>query len=320
MTFRSMASEMALPNAGILDRLLGELEDPPLRLDGGRVEDPDAGRRAERLHVVRPHAIDDVELAGPQRGDAGRQLRDEPERHLLDLGDAGLPVVGVGVEDDLLAVGPAPELERAGPDRLLEEGLLVRGGRLGEHPQHREVSRQRAERLLGRHDDGEVAVLLDVLDVLVHERLDQLRVVADALERVDDAVRGERGAVVELDALPQVEPPRRVVHGRPRLREAGHELRVVRHLDQRVVDVAEDRGRRDRVVVRRVEREHPLGEAGDDLALSGLGGRRARPGAGRGEGGARADQDLAPGELGRVLGGRHQRASWQAPRAGSVWS
>ena len=30
-------------NAGILDRLLGELEDPPLRLDGRRVEDPDAG-------------------------------------------------------------------------------------------------------------------------------------------------------------------------------------------------------------------------------------------------------------------------------------
>ena len=109
------------------------------------------------------------------------------------------------------------------------------------------------------------------------------------------AVNGR--AVVELDALPQVEPPRRVVHGRPRLREARHELRVVRHLDQRVVDVAEDRGRRDGVVVRRIEREHPLGQAGDDLALSGLGGRRARPGAGRGEGGARADQDLAPGDL-----------------------
>ena len=109
------------------------------------------------------------------------------------------------------------------------------------------------------------------------------------------AVNGR--AVVELDTLPQVEPPRRVVHGRPRLREARHELRVVRHLDQRIVDVAEDRGGRDRVVVRRVEREHPLGETGDDLALAGLGGRRARPGGGGGEGGARADQDVASGDL-----------------------
>jgi hypothetical protein len=54
------------------------------------------------------------------------------------------------------------------------------------------IVRWRASRegTLGRDRDREVAVLPDVLDVLVDECLDELRVVPDALQAVDDALGG----------------------------------------------------------------------------------------------------------------------------------
>ena len=107
ITFRSMASEMALRSARVLHRLLGELEDPALGLDGGHVEHLHAAAALERLHQVGRDAVDHVDLAGAQPGRAGGELRDEAEGDLLDLRDARLPVARVGGQLDVVAVGPA---------------------------------------------------------------------------------------------------------------------------------------------------------------------------------------------------------------------
>jgi hypothetical protein len=54
-------------------------------------------------------------------------------------------------------------------------------------------------------------------------------------------------------------------------------------------------------VIRRIEREHPLGQSGDDLALAGLARRRRRQGADRGQH-ARADEDVARATFGELVG------------------
>ena len=255
-----------LPDAGVLHRVAVELEDPALGLDGGDVEHAHARARLQGRDEVRSHAVDDVELAGPDAGSPGRQLGDEAEGHAGRLGEPLLPVALVGGEADAVAVGPLHEPEGSGAHRLLEELVLPARRARGQHPQHGEVGGEGAEGTLGRHRDRVVAILLDRLHVLVDERLDQLRVVADALDRVDDAVRREGRPVVEEDAAAEDEAPRRVAHRAPRLGEGGDELRVVGDVDQWVEDVTEDRRRRDRVMVAGVEGQGSLGEAGDDLA------------------------------------------------------
>ena len=140
--------------------------------------------------------------------------------------------------------------------------------------------------------DGVVAVLLHRFDVLVDERLDELGVVPHAPERVEHAVRVERGAVVEGDALAEREAPGGVVDRAPGLGQGRHELRVVGDVHQRIEHVPVHRGGGDRVVVGRIERQHALGEPGDQLtaplALRAGGARKP----GRGQAGRAQGQEL----------------------------
>ena len=59
-----------LAQALVLHRLLAELEDPALGLDGGHVEHLDAAGALERLHEIRGDAVDHLEL--PDRSAAVR--------------------------------------------------------------------------------------------------------------------------------------------------------------------------------------------------------------------------------------------------------
>src|SRR5215468_3537735 len=99
---------------------------PALRLERRCIEDLDAGSRLERLDHVGPHAIDHVDLAGPQGGGARRELRDEADRNFLYPRDARLPISGVSRELDAIAMGPAHEPEGSRTQRLLEERFLAR--------------------------------------------------------------------------------------------------------------------------------------------------------------------------------------------------
>jgi hypothetical protein len=116
-----------------------------------------------------------VELAGPDPGQAGRELRDEAEGDLLDLRDARLPVVRVGVEVMISPWVQPPNL-KGRPDRLLEEFLLVRGGRLV-------AACPASSRCDGSEPNGRFVVTMAVkspsfrtsVDVLIGEGLDQLR-------------------------------------------------------------------------------------------------------------------------------------------------
>src|SRR5262249_38260039 len=115
---------------------------------------------------------------------------------------------------------------------------------------------------------------------------------AAPLVREADAVGGERPPTVEAPAPAQHEPPRRVVDRLPGLGERRDELVVVGHVEQRIVDVPEHRRAGDRIMVRGIEGQHPLGQAGDDLAAARLGAGGARTRGRGGEGGTGAEDEL----------------------------
>ena len=168
---------------------------------------------------MRRHVLHDVDLAGEERGEPGAELRDEPERHRLQLGLA-LPVVVVAHDDQLLVAHPLAELEWPGADRLGEEPLRAfRLQRLGRHHQHvaqRDAVDEPRPGLLG---DEAHRVGVDDLDLL-HEGPARRVVrlvgrVLDVVHRRLDALGVEGLAVVELHARAQRELPRRVVHDLP---------------------------------------------------------------------------------------------------------
>ena len=247
-----------LAELGVVIRGLGELEEPLLHLEPEQALHLDARAGLEGLRHVGRHPVDDMELTRPEAGRPGRELRDEAEGDPRHPRDPTLPVVGIGGQIHHFAAGPPGELERAGPDRPLEEAVFPARGARRQHAEHRQMGRQRAKGPLGGHGDPVLPVFLDRVEILVHERLDELRVVADAPEGVEDAVGVERGSVVKGHALAQGEAPGRVVDRLPRLGQRRRELVVVGHVDQRVEDVPEHGGGGNRIVVRRIEDEHAL--------------------------------------------------------------
>ena len=86
-----------------------------------------------------------------------------------------------------------------------------------------------------------------------------------AVDREHDVLGGQLAAVVELDALAQLELPRRVVDRLPRRREARDHPRVGVHLHELVEDVLGDVVVREQVEEMRVDRRDVGGDG--DLQL-----------------------------------------------------
>ncbi len=86
------------------------------------------------------------------------------------------------------------------------------------------------------------------------EAAGRVRHLRRAAEGEGDVVRGQRAPVVPAQGFPEPELPHRVRELRPRLREAGPDLRARVALHQRAVDVLVERVVRPEVVEVRVER------------------------------------------------------------------
>src|SRR5690625_796443 len=189
--------------------------------------------------VVGRDAEDDVEAAAAQFHDLRAYLRDDAEGH---VGDRRLsaPVVLVCGKGDLRAVDPLLEGVRAGADGVAAQrvGVLCRYDR-----RYRvgEVREERREGRLGDDLDGKV-----VDDVhLVNRRDDEAAGCAgcrvdEALDRFFDDLRGERSAVVELDALTQGQVEAAGLRVLPLGGEARLNLALLGHAHERLVELVRD--------------------------------------------------------------------------------
>src|ERR1043165_7901150 len=211
-------------------------------------------------------------VLGPSvRGEERRHARGVGlDRAVDDVGDVALdllPPALVEREDDLL-VG-LPGLDHVGPGAVgvargvgllllrvvlhVLRAVLLRPG-LAHDAEVDEVAEQHRVRTAEDEVDGVVVDFLHFLDagdVHLHRSLR----LHDAAEREHDVVRGEGRAVVELDALPQIEAPLRVGDLLPARREAGLDAEGLGVAREAFVGVLQDRVGGGVVLRVRVERQ-----------------------------------------------------------------
>ena len=209
----------------------------------------DRGRRDVRLsraldggNLIRRHQTDEVHAPGHHLRDRGRDLGDGPEHEGLHRGLL-TPVGRARLHDETLSAGPLDEAIRPAPDRVFrDEGvaLLLDVGRRNDGQVRQPLEEHRIG-LLGLEADGQVVDDLDRSDPL--EAVPQVRLLGGVEHAVDAELHRLRIhglAVLELDALPDLELPREVVNRPPRFRETAHELHALWIArDQVVEDVHE---------------------------------------------------------------------------------
>jgi hypothetical protein len=199
-----------------------------------------------------------VDLARVEGVDPLGDLDDRPELDRVEVGQLPTlvvlgPVVGVLVGHELLVGDPFLQLERAGADQLVGAVRRVVELALGHHPDPAaavEVGVERHPRLLHRDRHGHRVDQVDRRDVGEgdgeQEGLAGGVGAPVGVEVVLDDLAGQVGAVVELDAVTDLDRPHRVVGvGLDRLGEPRLVLAVGIGPGQRVVDRAGDHDARD---------------------------------------------------------------------------
>ena len=206
--------------------------------------------------------------------DARRDVRHDAEGHRLERGLAA-PVLVVGLQHGLHALLPRGEAIGAAADGREVEGLVAHllDDGLGHDGELHELRHQRRVGRLGLHDD------LGALGLRRHDlvELRELRAlerrVDDARDREGDVGRGQRRAVVEGHAVPDVELDRRVVGVAPGRGDLRHDLAADVAGDEVVEDVAVDRVAVGVPLDVRIERRGVVGQVDGErvLALRGRG-------------------------------------------------
>src|SRR5262245_35221936 len=208
---------------------------------------PDGRRRAkEDLRVplddpgeVRGDVHRDVDLAVLQRGAPHRVVWDRLEDHRLDPGRP-TPVAGEGLHHDLLVLGPAHELVGPGADGILRDRRRVLARiflrRIHGDLAQGNVAQEDGPRLLGVDLHGVGVDDLHPVDRRERRRATELvRRVDEALDAELHGLCGEVFAVVELDALAELDLPGGGRHQLRHLRgERRHELEALVALEQRL--------------------------------------------------------------------------------------
>ena len=180
----------------------------------------------QRVHLVGRRGQDEVDLAGAQGGHARGGIVEAPEHQLVHVG-LRAPVLLEALEHDAVARHVLHELEGAGAHRGVGELLVARLLHLRRADHHRltpALQRHPLPLRVGlaeRHLERVVVDRLHARDVLDHvvgvavgPRVEMRRVLLEhALPGEDGGLGVEGGAVVELDALPQLEGPGETVLG-----------------------------------------------------------------------------------------------------------
>jgi hypothetical protein len=190
------AQALVLERAGLV------VDQQALDLGDGRGDDLELV-----AHEVGRHLRRDLDLAALERCQPYADLLVEAQRDVLDRWLLA-PVAVIGGQRDPLAAFPAIELVRSRADHHGVDARVAEVGVLGRRDHH--VRRARRRRRVGLVTGDLDCRRVDRLDLraLVHVAAEVLAaLVEDPVPAGHDVVRGERLAVVELDALPQVEDP-----------------------------------------------------------------------------------------------------------------
>ena len=265
-----------------------------------------------RRDVLERDLADELRLAGLEQGGARAGLGDRPHDDAVEVRPA-VPVVGVRLQDQLVAARPAPEAERPGAGRDdARGGRLLHRLRALDRPEAAvgHVVEQRADGLLRHEADHVLARDLDRLHATVGEppREQPVLRVQRPVDVELDGLGVERRPVVELHPPPQVEGPRPAVRRRlPALGEARDDLELLVVLHQPVEDVpAQDHAGQQRERPVDVGLVHVLvGCPGEHAAALGLGGRPAGQ-----------DGDGHDERHGGQDGARYQTHGWSPPWSG----
>ncbi|MCY1211974.1 hypothetical protein D9M72_236980 [compost metagenome] len=248
----------------------------------------------EPLRILERHRVERrvLRLAFLQRRSPCAGVRNDLEDDLVQVRLALVPVVGIALQHDVVALVPFLEHKGPGAHRLVVVGVVKDVGALiqmlGQHL--RAVAVERAEhgqRRLGEAQHHSQRIRrIDLGHLAEQDLVARVELLPDIFQRPFDIGRGERLAVVPLDVGTQVESQRlRIPGDLPAFSQGRLELEVVVVLQQAVEHIgAEEAGR-----CRRVQR----GGEDDGLGLDDRGQRapRTRGFGGRGSGrGARAKQ------------------------------
>ena len=268
------------------------------------------GIARERLHLVERQVPDHVDIAGLQCRDLDAHFGDDAQFDAVELGQAGLEIVLVLRHHQAVARRVADEFERAGADRSL--GRVDAAGcdldlAIREDVGEAAVGEGQREDDGGRVGGGDV---LDHVVVAAGGRGDGG--VEQAADHRHNVVGHQHGAVMEFDALAQLEGPGLAVFaGGPAFGQVGLEREVladageaVEH--QVVVDVfVADRGQQR---IERVQRGADAdAEYGSGSGSGSADGRRWRARCPAGCGGGVSWRGLHAGWVNR---------GWRGSRAG----
>ena len=302
------------------------VERRPFAVDGHHVE-PGVERAGHARRRGAGHALalvggelrDDVHLALEQRGDARRGLRDRAHHEAIEVRLAA-PVAVVGLDHELVVLGPRHELHGAGADGLGVERVVA--GRLhvllGDDlaAVEGQARRQQWIGFLGVDHQRRRVGRVDLVDRGQRGGDHRLHVrVVRALDAELGVGGGERITVVILHARAQLERPR----GRRRQLPLGGEPGMELAVGMAAREVVEEVERPADVVGRRAEvRVQPrqVAALGDDqftllgrLGAGGAGQRRRDCGGGAERGGGL--QEISSRQMAHTLLFR----AWPTPRA-----
>ena len=257
---------------GDVQRLVAHVELDVEDIDGVDGLHVDLGVALERIDIGGGNAADQVELSGLQLRDAGGivgdLLADVTRPRLLRA-----PEAVVARQDEVAFRLPRNVLVRPGADRGLAGVERLVGGFLGQPGRSFRGDDEQADEVVGQVGRGTIGhdvhgERIDDLGFLHPPHVDGRRIGTrhdrDALDRELDVLRGEVGAVVELDAAAQLELPGRVVERLPAFGQTRLELQAVARPDQRIEHVLQRLGVRAGRGEVRIDRvgtaAHPDGE------------------------------------------------------------
>ena len=196
------------------------------RAEDGRGRGAGLSRLVDDVHLVWGHRLDDVDAARDELGDLGRRLRYDPDAHVLE-GGLGAPVIVVADQHVLLLLAPLDELVGPGADWILLHPVeaLFLDHPIGVHDERGQPLDEERVGAVGAELDREVVEDLHAADLRVVAPTHELVLrVQHAVEARLDVSGGERAAVVEPDALPELDFPGHVVESLPRHGQARTDL------------------------------------------------------------------------------------------------